>query len=165
MVTSIFKSGRRSSRQRSAAMRTPNPKQWLENAQVAIGWAIVLVIIGVASGIYLTEVSQTAIIGNNANLLQRRLAAVRDENANVRQAIATEQSINYIKSRAAELNLEYLPTNPSNIEYITVVVPAPKQPEVEVVEPPKPPPATIQEALLIEVDGMLRTVEGVFGGR
>lgn len=164
MVTSIFKSGRRA-RSSSAAMRKPDPRKWFENVQVAIGWAIVLMIIGAASGIYLTEVSRTAIIGNNANVLQRRLARVRDANAKVRQSIATEQSINYIKTRAEELNLNYLPTDPATIEYITVVVPAPKVAAPEVAEPLKPPPTTIQEALLIEIDGVLRSVEGVFDGR
>ena len=161
MVTSILRA-RRS--RRIASMRKPNPMMWFENAQLAIGWGIVLVIVGIASGIYLVQVSKTAIVGNSARGLNFELTELRAENSQLRQDIGDAQALDNIKARANALGLQYAPADPGAVEYIDVLVPAPQPAPIAPVEEILPPPETIIDVFGIAVDNTLQSVKGVFSG-
>lgn len=140
-------------------MRTPSAQndehsRWLTQAQVALGWAIVLLLLGSVGALYLGQVSRTALVGSEALELERTLTVLNDENHDIEQAIAAATSIGAMELRAREMGLEFVRPKPEEIDYLnTTVYIAPSAPvtlatDTDIVAQPVTPP-TIGDALMI----------------
>ena len=125
--------------------------QWLRSAQLAIGWAVMLLILGAAAGVYLNQVSNTALAGRNAELLDLELHAQRESNAQLRQQIALQQSLDNMQSRTFSFALQFIDSGPETIEYLEVVIPPPVTPTPAPAPPRVPPPDTLGQALQLLV--------------
>lgn len=135
------------SRTHIATARMQSFVQWLRSAQLAIGWAVLLLILGAACGIYLNQVSSTALVGRNAEILDLKVHAQRESNAQLRQKIALQQSLDNMQKRTFSYALQFVDSSPETIEYLQVVVPAPEPPAPTPQAPRLPPPDTLQQAL------------------
>ena len=67
MVESLRLGRRTKGRSRQATEMQRGMVQWLRSAQAAIGWAVILVIVGTGIGIYIQRISQTALTGRMPN--------------------------------------------------------------------------------------------------
>lgn len=142
-----------------------NLTKWLDSAQAALGWAVILVILATASGVYLQQVSRTALIGRNAELLGFELTSIRQENNEVRQKITYAQSLDEMQRRSRELGLQYVDPLISAEDYVQVVVPAVDIAPPPVVAPIAKPPKTFGEALTIFLTDYINTLgRGVADG-
>ncbi len=136
---------RGNSRGRSRMQR--NFSKWLDSTQAALGWAVVLVILAIASSVYLQQVSRTALIGRNAELLDFELSVVRQENNEVRQEITFQQSLRAMEQRTAQSGVQFVEPVVSAEEYIQVIIPAPRVEAPPLVELPDRPPERFADAL------------------
>ncbi|MGB1250364.1 MAG: hypothetical protein ACPG8W_07010 [Candidatus Promineifilaceae bacterium] len=137
------------SRTHIATARMQTFVQWLRSAQLAIGWAVMLLILGAAAGVYLHQVSTTALVGRNAELLDIELHSLRETNAQVRQQIALMQSLDRMQERTYSYNLQFIDSSPEAIEYLEVIIPAPVASPPEAIAPLVPPPDSLGQALLL----------------
>ena len=157
-------SARRPSRSRNTVQR--NFLKWLNSAQTAIAWAVILVILAIASGVYLQQVSKTAIVGRNSELLDFQLTEMRYNNSQIRQRITVEQSLATMQERSTTSGIPFQEVNPVAAEYLQVVV---EPPPIEAPAPARTvdlPPATIGEALKIYLLDYFATFgRGVADGR
>ena len=108
-------------------MRTPSAQndehsRWLTQAQVALGWAIVLYYWAAWGALYLGQVSRTALVGSEALELERTLTVLNDENHDIEQAIAAATSIGAMELRAREMGLEFVRPKPEEIDYLNTTV-------------------------------------------
>lgn len=140
--------------------------RWLTQAQIALGWAIVLLLLGSVGALYLGQVSRTALLGSQALELENDLHVLSDENRIIEQAIAAATSIGTMERRAREMGLEFVRPKPDEIEYLnTTVYISPSAPislatEAETVSLPMPP-ATMSSALLIAIqDNFMQLFQG-----
>ena len=135
------------SRTHIATARMQTFVQWLRSAQLAIGWAVMLLILGAASGVYLHQVSTTALVGRNAELLDLELHAQRESNAQLRQQIALLQSLENMQTRTQGYGMQFVDSSPETIEYLEVVIPPPVVATPEPSAPRVPPPDTLGQAI------------------
>jgi hypothetical protein len=96
--------------------------KWLTQAQIALGWAIVLLLLGSVGALYLGQAVNTALIGRNAQFLEYELEELRDQSALMEQEIAEAQSVTLLQDRAAEEGLAFVRPNPNEIEYVDITV-------------------------------------------
>jgi hypothetical protein len=90
----------------------------LTEAQAALGWVAVLLIMGVLGYVYLNQASKIATVGRRVQSLQAHLDEARRVNASTERSIAQEQSLERLRMRSAELG--FAPAQPGNIEYLVV---------------------------------------------
>jgi cell division protein FtsB len=130
--------------------------RWLTQAQLALGWAIVLLLLGSVGALYLGQASQAALIGREAEFLESDLETLQDENLELEQHIAEAQSVSALEARARDMGLNFIRPKPDEIEYIDETVfiapsaPVTLQPENESTAAATLPD-TVGEALLILV--------------
>jgi hypothetical protein len=121
----------------------------LSDAQVALGWFVILILAALVGAIYVNQASRIASSGRRVQMLQDELDELKRKNAMVERSIAETQSLARLEQEA--LRLGFVRANPESIEYL-VVTGYPSV--VEAVEAEQPPPAaaitpveTIGEAL------------------
>lgn len=137
--------------------------EWLKSAQLAVSWAIVLLMLAIAGGIFLAQVSQTALAGRNAQLLTEQIRVMQTKNAVMRQELAEKQSLQSLNARTEALGMVYELTDRSENKTMTVVVPV--FPEgYESVSLPSAPIATMEEAIWLWMQSRFLFIRGLTGG-
>ena len=150
-------------RGRNAMQR--NFTKWLDSAQAALGWLVILVILAIASGVYLQQVSRTSLIGRNAELLGFELTDIRQANNELRQKITFAQSLDEMQRRSVVLGIPFVDPLISAEDYIQVVVPVEQTALPPVVDALAPPPVWIEDALQIYISNYIATLgRGVADG-
>jgi len=133
---------------------------WLTEAQAALGWGIILVLIAVLGTIYLSQASRIAVTGRRVQMMQNELETLKRDNAEVERTIAASQSLERLQQQAQEMG--FVEAQPGDIEYLVI----PDYPQATAVPPTltidpaatpepalAPPPATIEEALWLAFQG------------
>ncbi len=147
------------SRQRAAEALRRLP--WLTEAQAALGWGIVLVLIALLGAIYLNQVSRIAITGRTVQQLQNELDTLKRENATLEKDIASTQSLELLEARAVQLG--FVRAQAESIEYLVIPGypetlgpdPTPAAPVVESAAPPE----SMREALWLLLQQRLGGLE------
>lgn len=144
---------------------------WLTEAQAALGWGIILVLIAVLGTIYLSQASRIAVTGRRVQMLQNELETLKRDNAEIERTIAESQSLERLQQQAQDMG--FVEAQPGDIEYLVV----PDYPEATAVSPtlaadpavtPEPvlvpPPETIEEALWLAIqDSVSDLIQGEAG--
>ncbi len=140
-------------RQRAAEALKKLP--WLTEAQAALGWGIILILIALLGAIYLSQTSRIAIVGRRVQLLQEDLDNLKRQNAEIETDIAAAQSLERLEVEARQLG--FVPAQADNIEYLVV----PGYPADAAAKengsgpppdtPPRNPPHSMSEALWLLV--------------
>ncbi len=141
--------------------------QWLRSAQAAIGWAVILVIIGTGIGIYLQRVSQTALTGRHAEQMYVELKQLEFENSLRREAISNEQEIYRILSRTNDMatNGQFIAAGAAESLYLPIEIPGAPAPSVTPLPDPPAPPETIGEVFwLLAIENINSFGRGVSDG-
>ena len=113
----------------------------LTDAQMAMGWFVILALAALVGAIYLSQASSIAGSGRRVQILQNRLADVRRDNAMLERRIAEAQSLERLQQEAARLG--FVKANPADLEYLVVSQ-----------YPAAPPPAPVtqtSEAVMAEM--------------
>jgi cell division protein FtsB len=126
---------------------------WLTEAQAALGWGIILVLVAVLGTIYLSQASQIAVTGRRVQIRQNELDTLKRENAAMEKDIAEAQALDRLRSRAQAMG--FVSAQPGDIEYLlvpdypreTAVPPSLIPPAANVIPETPVPPETMQEAL------------------
>jgi len=127
---------------------------WLTEAQAALGWGIILVLIAVLGTIYLSQASRIAVTGRRVQMMQNELETLKRDNAGIERTVAESQSLERLQQQAQALG--FVEAQPGDIEYLVI----PDYPQATAVPPTissdpattpepafAPPPETIEEAL------------------
>jgi cell division protein FtsL len=121
----------------------------LNEAQAALGWAVILVLVTLVATIYLIQASHIAETGRRVQLLQFELADYKRQNNVLERQIAEAQSLSRLETAARQLG--FVLATPNDIEYIIVTdYPADAEPIVllpTATPVPIPPIETMEEAL------------------
>ena len=135
----------------------------LSDAQVALGWFVILALAALVGTIYLSQASRIASVGRRVQLLQNELDDLKRENAMLERGIARAQSLDRLQVEAERLGFSR--AAPEDMEYLIVTGYPNMETESEVtIESPLPlsePPPTIGEALW---QGIEASVEGLVTG-
>ena len=141
---------------------------WLTEAQAAVGWGIILVLVAILGTVYLSQASKTAVAGRRVQIRQNELDDLKRENADVEKLIAEAQSLEDLQTKAQAMG--FIQAQPENIEYLVILdYPAETAdppiisaaPEVEEVVPP---PDTMEEALILAIQASVSSlIEGSAG--
>jgi cell division protein FtsL len=91
---------------------------WLTEAQAALGWGVILVLVALLGVIYLTQASRIAAVGRRVQVLQNQLIDLKRENADIERQIAEAQSLETLQETAVRQG--FMQALPDDIEYITV---------------------------------------------
>jgi hypothetical protein len=142
--------------------RRSRQANWFNQARLALGWGMFLVILSLVGAVYLSQASRIALIGRNTQILEESLDDLRQQNARVEQAIAEAQSLEAVYERAEELGLQFVRPDPATLDYIAIELP-PTTPTV-----PQPSlvfiddaPQTMGEALRLAIGNSVnRLIEG-----
>jgi hypothetical protein len=121
---------------------------WLTEAQAALGWGIILILVALLGTIYLSQASRIAAVGRRVQILQNDVETLKRNNTNLERQIAEAQSLARLREEA--IRLGFVEAQPEDIEYIVIpgypvmvgdplATPTP----VVIVEPPK----TMSDAL------------------
>ncbi|MFQ5398128.1 MAG: hypothetical protein ACE5E7_00865 [Anaerolineae bacterium] len=131
---------------------------WLDEAQVALGWGVILILAALLGTIYLRQTSHIAAVGRRVQQLQYDLNTLKRENAALEQQIAEAQAIDRLHEEIKKLG--FISPRPEDIEYI--VVPnypvAEEAPEPHPTNPPSEAPAvpeTMREALWLTLQSSI----------
>ncbi|MBE2201588.1 MAG: hypothetical protein IAE79_23450 [Anaerolinea sp.] len=124
----------------------------LTQAQAALGWGIILILVALLGVIYLSQTSRIATVGRRVQFLQEDLDTLRRQNAALERQIAESQSLDYLQQAAVRLGFRH--ADPEAIEYVIVpdypaVTPAPPLPAAAIPAPPD----TMGEAVWLAVQG------------
>lgn len=120
----------------------------LSDAQVAIGWFVIIVLAALVGSIYVIQASRIAADGRRVQNLQAELEELKRQNAVLERGIAETQSLDRLEQEA--LRLGFVRAEPENIEYLLVDGYPPDAEPVETDPEPLPtvaPVETIGEAL------------------
>jgi len=141
---------------------------WLTEAQAAVGWGIILVLVAILGTVYLSQASKTAVAGRRVQIRQNELDDLKRENADVEKLIAEAQSLEDLQTKAQAMG--FIQAQPENIEYLVI----PDYPAETAVPPiisatPEvaeiaPPPDTMEEALILAFQASVSSlIEGSAG--
>jgi FtsZ-binding cell division protein ZapB len=127
----------------------------LTDAQVAMGWFVILGLVALLGAIYLNQASRIAGTGRRVQLLQNELDGLKRENADLERSIAEAQSLDRLQEEAVRLGFQR--AEPEDIEFLAVSeYPAVAPPAAGETPPPPPQPvSTIGEALRLAAEGVL----------
>lgn len=127
---------------------------WLTEAQAALGWGIILVLVAILGTIYLSQASSIAVTGRRVQMMQNELETLKRDNAAIERTIAESQSLEQLQQKAQAMG--FIEAQPGDIEYLVI----PEYPQATAVPPtlstdpaatPEPaliaPPQTIEDAL------------------
>lgn len=134
----------------------------LSDAQVAVGWFVILALAALVGAIYLSQASSIASTGRKVQILQNSLNELKRENAELERDIAEAQSLERLQQEAARLG--FVRAEPGDMEYLVVTeYPAESMPRQTPAPTPAPAPAqTMGEALWLAVRG---SVNGLVTGQ
>ncbi len=125
----------------------------LSEAQAALGWAIILMLVALIGAIYLNQTSEIATTGRQVQELEFDLADLRKANAELERQIAKAQTLEILQQAADSLGFES--TESYEIEYL-VIPEYPSETAVSVPaatpEPLPQPAESIQEAIFLSLD-------------
>lgn len=136
---------------------------WLTEAQAALGWGIIIILVALLGAVYLTQASRIAATGRQVQILQGDLTDIKRVNSTLERQIAEAQSLPLLQERARALG--YVQANPNDIEYL-VIPDYPTGPPPIAAPPPEAVPTpepilTIQAALWYAVkDYVAGLIEG-----
>jgi hypothetical protein len=141
---------------------------WLTEAQAAVGWGIILVLVAILGTVYLSQASRTAVAGRRVQIRQNELDDMKRENAELEKKIAEAQSLEDLQAKAQAMG--FIQAQPENIEYLSI----PDFPAETAVPPiisatPEsvelvPPPDTMEEALILAFQASVSSlIEGSAG--
>ena len=139
----------------------------LTEAQAAMGWGIILLIVTLIGAIYLNQSSKVALVGRNVQQLEYDYNEVQRINAQFEREIAEAQSLERLSREMGRLG--FVPSSNADIEYLLIPdYPAMAATPVTLdTKPTKPAGATvdtIQEALLLvlrdRIDDLMRGESG-----
>lgn len=132
----------------------------LSDAQVAMGWFVILALTALVGAIYLSQASSIAASGRRVQILQNSLADLSRENASLERTIAEAQSLERLQQEAVRLG--FVQAEPDDIEYLVVthypaVTTAPVSEAAADVAPAAPAPAqSFAEAMRLSLRDHLR---------
>lgn len=125
----------------------------LTEAQAALGWGIILIMLALIGAIYLGQTSKIAASGRKVQEMQIELNALREENAVLERDIAQVQTLDYLRQESERLG--FVGAQPYDVEYLVIpeyppatAVTAP----AATVEPLPEPAENMQEALLLALE-------------
>jgi hypothetical protein len=119
----------------------------LTEAQAALGWAAVLMLVAVLGAIYLHQTSRIAGVGRHVQLLQYELDELKRSNAGLERQIAQAQTLERLQVRAQEMG--FIRASAENVEYL-IIPNYPAEPGSEplpAAQRPKPTADSLGEAL------------------
>lgn len=126
---------------------------WLTEAQAAVGWGIILVLVAILGTVYLSQASRTAVAGRRVQIRQNELDEMKRENAALEKQIAEAQSLEDLQAKAQAMG--FIQAQPENIEYL-VIPDFPMETAVPPIISATPeavemltPPDTMEEALIL----------------
>jgi cell division protein FtsL len=90
----------------------------LSDAQVALGWFVIIVLAALVGSIYVIQASRIAADGRRVQNLQAELEELKRQNAVLERGIAETQSLDRLEQEA--LQLGFVRAEPENIEYLLV---------------------------------------------
>ncbi len=90
----------------------------LFEAQSALGWAVVLVLVTLVAVVYLSQASQTIASGFHIQQLAAELRELQKENTYLEAQIAAGQRVEKLTSKAIQLG--FVHAGPEEIEYLVV---------------------------------------------
>lgn len=136
----------------------------LTQAQAALGWAVILVVLALTGAIYLRQTSRIAIVGRSAQGLQQELGSLKQENSELEKEIAEQQRLDRLQTKAIELG--FVTAQAENIDYLVVPDYPASEPQQAIAGPnlekqrPKPM-ETMSQALGFALQSSLRDlIEG-----
>lgn len=91
---------------------------WLTEAQAALGWGVILLLVALLGTIYLNQASRIASIGRRVQAKQNELEELKRENATLERQIAEAQSLERLQQEA--IRLGFAPAQPEDIEYVLI---------------------------------------------
>jgi cell division protein FtsL len=91
---------------------------WLTEAQAALGWGVILILVALLGAIYLNQTSRVASIGRRVQALQIQVDNVKRENATLEREIAQAQALDRLQREAVRLGFRR--ARPEDIEYVIV---------------------------------------------
>ena len=90
----------------------------LSDAQVALGWFVILALAALVGAIYVSQASRIAGAGRQVQILQNELDDLKRQNAELEQDIAEAQSLERVQQEA--IRLGFVRAAPEDIEYVVV---------------------------------------------
>ncbi len=90
----------------------------LSDAQVALGWFVILALAALVGAIYVSQASRIAGAGRQVQILQNDLDDLKRQNAELEQDIAEAQSLERVQQEA--IRLGFVRAAPEDIEYVVV---------------------------------------------
>jgi len=87
----------------------------LTEAQAAMGWGVILLIVMCLGAIYLNQSSKIAAVGRHVQQLDYALGEIQHENARIERDIAEAQAVERLQQEAARLG--FVTAQSSDIEY------------------------------------------------
>jgi hypothetical protein len=104
----------------------------LFEAQAALGWGVVVVLLTLLAVVYLSHASQTIASGFHMQQLAIELKELQKENTYLEAQIAAGQRVEQLRAQAIQLG--FVPAGPEEIEYLPVdnYPPTPGQAAVKV---------------------------------
>jgi hypothetical protein len=149
MVESLKIARRTKSRSRQAVEMQRGLVHWLRSAQAAIGWAVILVIVGTGIGVYIQRVSQTALTGRHAEQMYVELKQLEFENSLRREKISNEQEIYRMLSRTNDAagGSRFIAPDSAESIYLPIEIPGAPAPVVTPLPALPAPPETMGEVL------------------
>lgn len=149
----------------SRGAESSDPVHWFTQAQLVLGWAIVLVVLSLVGAVYLNQASQIALVGRSTQLLQADLERIRQDNSEIEQQIAEAQSLDDVYARADRLGLQFVRPRPDEVDYIGIYIEPPAPPVADVPRYVDRAPSSIGEALwLAFTQSIQQFIEGESSG-
>lgn len=102
----------------------------LTDAQVAMGWFVILALAALVGAIYLNQASDIATTGRRVQILQNNLSDLKRDNAALERTIAEAQSLERLQQEAARLG--FVRAAPDDMEYLVVTEYPARPPAVDV---------------------------------
>lgn len=90
----------------------------LTEAQAAMGWGVVLLIVTLLGAIYLNQSSKVAAVGRHVQELEYELNQVQRENDQFEREIAEAQSLERLQKEMGRLG--FVPSTANDIEYLVI---------------------------------------------
>jgi cell division protein FtsL len=128
----------------------------LTEAQAAMGWGVVLLIVTLVGAIYLNQSSEVAAVGRHVQELEYEYGQLQRENDDVKRDIAEAQSLERLQTEMERMG--FVPASTYEIEYLVIPdYPEPAAPVSFTTEPDHPtrPVESIRDALKIIVQDQL----------
>ncbi len=128
----------------------------LTEAQAALGWGIILIMLALIGAIYLGQTSKIAASGRKVQDMQSELNALREENAVLERDIAQVQTLDYLRQESERLG--FVSAQPFDVEYLVI----PEYPSATAVSAPSTPPEPLPEPAENMQEALLLALEAAF---